>query len=110
MSAGYKSKTFEPVQNAVKVGPDELGWSPDNIYRDHQITCLGLDGGTFAVKVLLPGEDGTDANLRTLETGKAQADIVKVTGLIVMRIVVEISNPGQNAAPKVTITSVIHGL
>lgn len=109
MSAGYKTKTFNQ-DTTFEAGTDELGWDIDGMFRDQQISVIGLDGGDFDVDVLLPGEEDSAANWRSMAAAAAQTEIVKISNLIFLRIRITFHNLGGAADPKVTITSILRGL
>ncbi len=110
----YKSATFDTTSNAWDAGSTtfsvtrhEAGFDLDQAHGIHQITLIGLDGGTFSLKVLLPGEqDWRDYNTDPNDEGA----ILVIDEIIVQGVRAVLANLGAGAAPKLTLTSRLRGL
>lgn len=109
----YKTKTIAATGGPppkVVAAASELGWRPDDVYREHQITVVGLDGGTFSVKGLVPGEEKVATQLKTFASGKAEDAVVQLSGFAIVSFEVTFAGLGPGAAPVVTFTSFPRGI
>ena len=116
MAAGYKTKTLIAESdggggwNRIDAFEQELGFAPDGAFADFQISALGLDGGTMAVSVYLPGEDDAN-NTRQLFGGPGnESDVRHLAGWVVTGFRFAFADCGPYAEPKVTVTGILRGL
>ena len=78
-----------------------LGWRLDGTMGAHQVSMSGLDGGSFAVAIRLPG----DPTWKTHATAATEADTIIVLEPIISAIRFTAASLGGSAAPIVHITS-----
>ena len=115
MALAWKNANLDsssPAYNAATavftITETELGYKPDQEYSLHQISTTGLDGGTYSVNILVPGESAFRASGLT---GLAETDVAILDSfLTVLAIQIVFLNLGVANAPKVSITSRLRGL
>jgi len=99
-----RTKTIALLAPATEIFFDDqsFGYRFDGDYGNIQVVAKGLDGGTFSVNLLGPGEDAT---YRPFATGKTVSDIVIVPDGYVCQIVkIAFAALGGAAAPIVTLS------
>ena len=102
----HRTATFSTLSASYAAGVwtidyGQLTWRPDGTRGSHQLSMSGLDGGVFAVEVLLPGDPSWKAHT----SGATETDVVLIGATVVAAFRVTVSSLGGSAAPIVVITS-----
>lgn len=101
MAGSYtRSVTVDAGVTSKNLTHHELGWHPVQTGK-HQVTCNGLGGGTFTVKVRVPG----DATYQTHQAGATESDTVLMDRMILEAIRVEFTDVPAEAAPAIIVTT-----
>tara|TARA_Y100000592_G_scaffold101010_1_gene184525 strand:+ start:3804 stop:4139 length:336 start_codon:yes stop_codon:yes gene_type:complete len=87
--------------NAIVLDKSKIGFNPAQTFSSVQVSCVGLDGGTYSVHFLpVHGDAYVD-----FETGVAQNNAVLMSkGFVLSSLKVDFANLGGSAVPKATIT------
>lgn len=101
MAGSYtRSITVPAGETSKNLTHHELGWFPVQTGK-HQFTCNGLGGGTYAVRVRVPG----DATFQTHQTGATETDTVLVDRMIPEAFQIVFTDVPAEATPVVTVTT-----
>jgi len=112
----HKTNTFDASSSVVTAtaagaieftllygGSDGVDYHLDQVFSRHQLTVVGLDGGTFDVTVMAPGVDRFSPLPNN--TNLAEATLFLIESPVVKAIRVNVSGMGNAAAPELTLTS-----